>query len=141
MFVKYKKEGILSLPVDKSSTIILKPGVNPNVDDTAWAKVVKNPIIKKKIEEGIIIPMPSKLSGSKKAEEKKKAQEEIQAELDKGAAEALAEYNAKDAANLVKETYDTEVLKSWKYEEKRGEVLKTIEEQLEKIANEGKPKK
>ncbi|NQY74608.1 MAG: hypothetical protein HRT90_07580 [Candidatus Margulisbacteria bacterium] len=141
MFVKYQKEGILSLPVPGGATIVLKPGVNPNIDEKDWKRIEKNPIIQKKIEAGIIIPMPSKLSSVKKAEEKKKVQEDIQNEIERGAAQDLAEYQAKEAVKIVKATYDVEVLKTWKYEEKRGTVLKTIEEQIEKILNEGTSKK
>lgn len=138
MFVKYKKEGILSLPVAGGDTIILKPGVNPNINDETWAKIAKNPIVQKKIEEGIIVPMPSKLTTAKKAEDKKKVQDDIQEEVDKGAAHDLAEYNAKEAVKLISETFDVEILKNWKYEEKRSTVLKEIEEQLEKIEAQGK---
>ena len=72
MFVKYNKEGILSLPVPGGSAIVLKPGVNPNIKENDWTETAKNPIIKKKIDDGIIVPMPSKLKAASNAEEKKK---------------------------------------------------------------------
>jgi hypothetical protein len=140
MFVKYNKEGILSLPVPGGSAIVLKPGVNPNIKESDWSEVAKNPIIKKKIDDGIIVPMPSKLKTASNAEEKKKIKEEIQSELNSGAAKDLAEYTVKEAAKLITETYDVEILKQWKYEENRSTVQKAIDEQLELISSEGKKK-
>jgi hypothetical protein len=140
MFVKYNKEGILSLPVPGGSAIVLKPGVNPNIKENDWSEVAKNPIIKKKIDDGIIVPMPSKLKIASNAEEKKKIKEEIQSELNSGAAKELAEYTVKEAAKLITETYDVEILKQWKYEENRSTVQKAIDEQLELISSEGKKK-
>lgn len=138
MFVKYNKEGILSLPVPGGKTIILKPGVNAHIDDDDWEKVAKNPIVKQKIEDEVIVPMPSKLKSTKKAEDKKKVEEDIQNELEDGASQDLAEYAVKDAIKLVQETFDVEVLKTWKYEEKRGKVTKAIEEQLDQIEQQAK---
>ncbi len=140
MFVKYNKEGILSLPVPGGNTIILKPGVNPNINDEDWEKVAKNPVVNKKIENDIIVAMTSKLKTAKKAEDKKQVQESIQKELDNGASNDLAEYSAKEAIKLIEETYDVEMLKNWKYEEKRGKVVKSIEEQLSLIEKQGKSK-
>ena len=140
MFVKYNKEGILSLPVPGGSAIVLKPGVNPNIKESDWTEIAKNPIIKKKIDDGIIVPMPSKLKTASNAEEKKKIKEEIQSELNSGAAKDLAEYTVKEAAKLITETYDVEILKQWKYEENRSTVQKAIDEQLELISSEGKKK-
>lgn len=140
MFVKYNKEGILSLPVPGGSAIVLKPGVNPNIKESDWSEVAKNPIIKKKIDDGIIVPMPSKLKTASNAEEKKKIKEEIQSELNSGAAKDLAEYTVKEAAKLITETYDVEILKQWKYEENRSTVQKAIDEQLDLISSEGKKK-
>jgi len=140
MFVKYNKEGILSLPVPGGSAIVLKPGVNPNIKESDWSEVAKNPIIKKKIDDGIIVPMPSKLKAASNADEKKKIKEEIQSELNSGAAKDLAEYTVKEAAKLITETYDVEILKQWKYEENRSTVQKAIDEQLELISSEGKKK-
>ena len=140
MFVKYNKEGILSLPVPGGSAIVLKPGVNPNIKESDWSEVAKNPIIKKKIDDGIIVPMPSKLKTASNAEDKKKIKEEIQSELNSGAAKELAEYTVKEAAKLITETYDVEILKQWKYEENRSTVQKAIDEQLELISSESKKK-
>jgi len=140
MFVKYNKEGILSLPVPGGSAIVLKPGVNPNIKESDWTEIAKNPIIKKKIDDGIIVPMPSKLKTASNAEDKKKIKEEIQSELNSGAAKDLAEYTVKEAAKLITETYDVEILKQWKYEENRSTVQKAIDEQLELISSEGKKK-
>lgn len=140
MFVKYNKEGILSLPVPGGSAIVLKPGVNPNIKESDWSEVAKNPIIKKKIDDGIIVPMPSKLKTASNAEDKKKIKEDIQSELNSGAAKDLAEYTVKEAAKLITETYDVEILKQWKYEENRSTVQKAIDEQLELISSEGKKK-
>ncbi|MBL6722490.1 MAG: hypothetical protein ISQ13_00615 [Candidatus Margulisbacteria bacterium] len=140
MFVKYNKEGILSLPVPGGTAIVLKPGVNPNIKESDWSEVAKNPIIKKKIDDGIIVPMPSKLKAASNADEKKKIKEEIQSELNSGAAKDLAEYTVKEATKLITETYDVEILKQWKYEENRSTVQKAIDEQLELISSEGKKK-
>jgi len=140
MFVKYNKEGILSLPVPGGTAIVLKPGVNPNIKESDWSEVAKNPIIKKKIDDGIIVPMPSKLKAASNADEKKKIKEEIQSELNSGAAKDLPEYTVKEATKLITETYDVEILKQWKYEENRSTVQKAIDEQLELISSEGKKK-
>ena len=140
MLIKYNKEGILSLPISGAKNIILKPGVNPNIKESDWTEVAKNPIIKKKIDDGIIVPMPSKLKTASNAEDKKKIKEEIQSELNSGAAKDLAEYTVKEATKLITETYDVEILKQWKYEENRSTVQKAIDEQLELISSEGKKK-
>ena len=102
MFVKYNKEGILSLPVPNGKTIILKPGVNPNINDDDWEKIAKNPVIQKKVQDGIIVPIPSKLKEAKKAEEKKQVQDDIQKEIDSGASQDLAEFSVKDAVKLLR---------------------------------------
>ncbi len=156
MIVKYNKQGILSLPVpevkradEKNSkfgkgavkVLILKPGINPRINDADWERVSKNPLVKKKIDAKIIVPMPSKLKEIKKPEERKKIEDEIQKEKSQGACKDLAEYNAEDAIAIVKDTYDVNVLTDWSFEEKRSTVTRVISEKIAKITKREEPKK
>lgn len=136
MIVKYNGKNVLSIP-SNGTPIVLKPGVNAKVDSEAWEAAVKNnAVIQAKIDESQIVLVPSKIETTK-GEEKKKAEAEVQKEIEDGAAKSLAEFNSKESVKIVQETFDVAVLEEWEIEEGRIAVVKAIKKQLKEIEAQG----
>jgi hypothetical protein len=133
MIVKHNGKNLLSIANPEGKNIVLMPGNNVGIDPVLWESLTKdNKVLQAKIENRIIEVRHSKVETAK-PEEKKVVQKEVKEEIEKGASKDLAEFNAKEAAKIVAETYDVSILEEWSYEESRVSVKKAIDKQLKAI--------
>lgn len=99
----------------ETNRYLLKPGVN-DVPPEIWAKWRETPVMKSRLEaEKVIEP---------KAEEVEEQAPELP---------TLEKLSIAKACELVKQTFDVELLEKWIVDEKRERVLKALEKQLEAV--------
>lgn len=127
MILKLNKQGPWSIQTGHgdASVVTLIPGTN-KLEDSKWAIIKNVKDVKERLESGMleIIQRP-KVEGDEPTGDNG----------DEGA-KSLGELNAPDAKKLVKETYNTELLREWAEEETRSGVSKIIAAQLEEIEKE-----
>lgn len=109
MLIKYSGQNIYMV-----GAIDFLPGVN-EVDPKKWAEVEKHPLVKVRLEEGILQVLSEGGKG-------------------KPADVSLASFKEKEAVKLVKETVSKPLLEKWLADEKRGSVKDAIKAQLDEIA-------
>lgn len=109
MLIKYTGQNVYMV-----GSIDFLPGVN-EVDAKKWAEVEKHPLVKVRLEEGIL---------------------QVLSEGGKGKAAdiSLANFKEKEAVKLVKETVSKPLLEKWLDDEKRSAVKQALQEQLDEIA-------
>lgn len=123
MLIKYTKASLY-----RCNEMRLIPGVN-EVSDKVWDSVKDNPLVKARLSNGEIVLMKV----STQAPQDSKA-----SQAGAPAAYSLAELNANEAKEIVKETLDLKLLEAWKEKETRKAVVTAIEKQIESLA---KPEK
>lgn len=109
MLIKYAGQNVYMV-----GQLEFLPGVN-EVDPKKWAEVEKHPLVKVRLEEGILQVLSEGGKG-------------------KSAEVSLASFKDKEAVKLVKETVSKPLLEKWLAEEKRSAVKQALQEQLEEIA-------
>jgi hypothetical protein len=116
MLINYGKVNVFAF----SPSLKLIPGIN-KVSDADWAKVKDHPKVKAYLADGTLKVVDGKAD-----------------EIEPGSADAIDEtlsgLSEKKAIDLIDETVDENLLLSWKSGEKRGKVIKAIDEQLAAIA-------
>lgn len=146
VLVKWNKPNVWSIAtgIGDGSVVQLVPGVN-HVPVDQWDLIKNHPEIKArqeldyidpeqgKVKMLVLVKPTVKIEGDEPLSESKKEEKEV--------AEGLSDLNVDDARKLVRETYNTQVLRDWAEDEARGTVLKQIEKQLEKIEKEREKKK
>lgn len=101
------------------SNKILVPGAN-QVDAKEFAEELKNPVVKKMVEDMVISFDEKDLDG--------KSQDE----------KHLSKLQPKQAVDLIENTVEIELLEKWQNEDDRKQVQKAIEKQIEALKSEAK---
>lgn len=112
----------VALDSENSKLIVLKPG-NNEMEENVWESLSKHPKVQERINTGKYIMIAPDLV----SEEDKKIEEE------NGASESLSGYSVSKAKDLVKGTYDLELLEKWETEESRSKVKAQIKSQIKKV--------
>lgn len=117
MLVEWKKPNLFTIwgKVDKARPALqLLPGMN-EVEKTVWESVSEHPNVKLYIEEDDLI-----------------VHDDLQTE-DGGEADGISKLAVKKATQIIKATFDTELLAKWRGEDTRATVLTAIDKQVEKV--------
>lgn len=110
VLVIYDRKNVLTINAGDQK-LRLVPGAN-RVDSKAWEACRGVPRVKKLIEDGIV------------------------AEESGATVESLDGMKPAEAKKLIKNTIDLEVLEIWKLNEKRADVVKAIEAQIDALTKE-----
>jgi hypothetical protein len=140
MLVRWNRTNVWSIGTGQmdGSVIQLIPGPNEITEDK-WNLIKDNKVVKQRMETEIIDPKrgkvkmleiikPSKPESDEKSEDVEKSED-----IEKLSIDGLS---SKEAKEIIKETFNTKLLKTWQESESRSGVLKEIEKQLEKIESE-----
>lgn len=111
MIVNYLKSNVL-LGTGKTGEFLFVPG-NNEISNSLWADLMSNANFKRRVDSGYFkITSQAEPSG--------------EGEI------ALADFGPAEAKQVVRDTFDPELLRTWQKAETRKTVLSVIEEQLEK---------
>lgn len=134
MLINWKKEkaGLHMIPVMAKNNKIEKyiklvPGFN-DIDDKDWENAEKNSDVKALVDSGDIEVVKEVVNPDKEAKDKKIK------------VSSLKDLPANEAEKIIADTWDVDVLKSWKKKESRDSVRTTIMNQLENIEKAGTKK-
>lgn len=131
------------------------PGHN-EVTLEEWEAIKKHPLLQYRFDQGHLVwidgksPMDMERKAAEKAiqpgDEDGKGAPADAGEgdgdgQDEGDDNALAGCNVKTASEIVKETYDLNLLEKWKAKEERKSVVSAIDEQIKKITAPDQPEK
>lgn len=128
--VQYKLPNIL-----KFGSVRFMPGIN-KITQEQWDEIKDHPLLPFRFEEDHLEWLKGKGPDDCVDEEEgveSEGEEIEEKELSEMANDVLSEYKPKEAKDLVKNTFDVDLLKSWKETEERGAVLKVIDQQIEKL--------
>lgn len=117
MLVKYNQPSLLAFGYNQGTNandIVLKPGLN-EVDASLWKKHKDHPVIKLKLEEGLI-----EVVGEEEKPEEKPSK-------------VLTSLKPNEAMSAIKDTVDEKILEDWLSKEKRPNVKKAIQKQLDEL--------
>ena len=143
VLVKWNKTHVMSVGTGLNDASIVKfiPGANEFTQEQ-WDKVKNNPELKKRMETQIVDPKRGKVPMLEVISEGKKAETTNGDEGDNGSNDdngpAISELGVKEAKELVKETFNTPLLREWYEGETRKGVKEAIEKQLQTIEDERK---
>lgn len=130
---KRKGAGITVIPVGKKQKVLL-PGHN-EIDDEDWKEIEKSKSVQRHIKEGNFEVVMAKVV--EKKGEGKDAKEEVVTKP----ANTLKDLDSEQAEEVIKETYDVDILKKWKAAEgKRDDVRALIQNQIDLIMKENPEK-
>lgn len=136
VLIKSNKTNALSVSTGCASgeVVLLVPGQN-EIPADKWARVSKHPDIVKMLKATIIDPKVGKVPVLEVlAQGKGKTVDDSGNE--EGGETGLSSMNATNAVKLVKETFNTQVLKTWLEDESRVKVVAAIEKKLKEIDEE-----
>jgi len=127
MLIKWTKSNVLTIHAkDKTNTvkpIQLLPGVN-EVTKEDWSLALQHPVVKRYLDEEGILEVKGQTVDDKPSKK-----------------EGLEDYTIPSASKIIKETYDVELLKSWKLKDDRVGIAQAIDDQLQFIKETTTPKK
>lgn len=141
ILLKLNRAGVMSIGTGQrdGSIVQLIPGPN-YIPVEKWNMVKDNPIVKARMEQKIVdpergkVPIIEMIETGKKASEKK-GDDDQGGDEDQGG-QGIGGLNAGDAKSLIKETFNTVLLREWREEESRSTVVKAIDDQLQAIDDE-----
>ena len=119
------------------SVVQLIPGAN-EVKKEDWDKIKDHPEVKARMKADVFSKKENKMCKKLEILAEKKAKKENDDGDDDGdnSQSALSELKVGEAQELVKETYQTPLLREWLDDETRKGVVTAIESQLKKIEDE-----
>ena len=139
MLLKWNKTNVWSIGsgMADGSVVQLIPG-NNQLTEHQWKCIKDHPEVKLRMKKDIICLKRGKIKmleiiGAKKEKKENKGASGNEGNEGSEGAKSLEEVNVKEAAKLIKETFNTVLLAQWKESETRSSVLKVIEKQLEDI--------
>jgi len=140
VLVRWNKANVISVStgLPDASVIQFIPGPN-EIPAEKWKLIKDHPEFKKRMEAEVVDPIRGKVKMMELIAEKKPSSDQDQdqdSDGDQGEGSALSALGAKEAKELVAETFNTVLLKEWQTTETRGTVLKAVEKQLDAISKE-----
>jgi len=117
--------------VQKPRLVVFKPGVN-DVEDSDWEIIKKDPSIQRKLERDFL-KVVSSVTENKSGSDLKSANKQVEQNLKDGASDALSGFNAREAVDVIKRTFDLSKLEAYSKTEKRATVISAIESQIKAI--------
>lgn len=113
------------------------PGLN-YLTEEQWTSIKDHPLLPHRFKEGHIVWIAGKSPDDYVQVENSTSVDSVESDSDvvseesavELAANVLTSMNSKESINLIKETFDLDVLEEWKKKENRSGVIKAIDEQI-----------
>lgn len=120
MLVEYTRPNLLNVWINPHEAITLKPGIN-DVPGPKWDEAKKKRGVRRRIDDGVVVELTNGVESSDEQT-------------------ALAEMRVGEAVEVIKKTFDVNLLKNWLDSDHRAGVTKACRKQIDLIDEQAKPR-